>query len=145
MLPFKRSRLSTARREALYDQALACARIDDPAAEFPRCNICTFEIRTGQRWHASHMPAPYAITGAAPSGIAHDKCNLERARKHDVPLVADTKRLRARHIGAFVARHPMPGGRDDPRSRSMSGRLLDRRTGGPWRGWKQPSAPEAGQ
>ena len=130
----RRKRLSTTEREALYDHVRG-------QAAFPRCNICGLPITRGQRWHESHMPAPHAITGAPADGIAHDRCNLERAAKYDIPLIAHVKRVRQRDIGAFVTRYPLPGGREDPRKRTIAGRVVDRRTGLPW--WGRGAPPPA--
>jgi len=132
-------RQSSTRREAVYEAALAATQAQLPGAEHPLCNICGLWVTPGQRWHESHMPAPHAITGAPPDGIAHDRCNLERAAKHDVPLIAHVRRVRRRFIGAHRSRNPMRGGRDDNMKRTMDGHVVDRRTGLPF-GQKQPEA-----
>lgn len=130
-MSFPRHQSST-RREAIYEAALVATRVEHPTAACPLCNICGMWVTPGQRWHESHMPAPHAITGAPADGIAHERCNLERAHKHDVPLVAHVKRVRRRHIDAFRPRTPMRGGRNDNIKRTMGGRVVDRRTGLPF-------------
>jgi hypothetical protein len=125
-------RLSTTAREALYRSVLAAQQAAGIAAQFPLCNICGLEIGRGRKWHESHMPAPHAITGAPADGVAHARCNLERAWTHDIPLIAHCDRVRQKDIGAFQTRTPLPGGKDDPRKRTMAGPVVDRRTGEPW-------------
>jgi autotransporter passenger strand-loop-strand repeat protein len=60
-------RLSTARREALYDRA----RGDK---EYPDCNICGLPVFPFDRWEESHVPVPKCFGGTA-TGIAHTRCN----------------------------------------------------------------------
>jgi hypothetical protein len=72
------------------------------------------------------MPAPHAITGAPADGIAHPQCNLDRARKHDAPLIARANRQRQKDIGAYLPRFPMRGGRGDKLKRTMDGRTVQR-------------------
>lgn len=53
----------------------------------------------------------------------------------DLPVIADGKRQRDRHFGIKPRWHrPLPGGRDDPRRRTMRGQVVSRATGEPWRG-----------
>lgn len=96
--------LTTKQREQLWD---AC-RGD---AELPTCNICHLPIQRGQRWHESHNPLLPRALGGMVTGIAHERCNLDHAAKHDVPLIAKNNRQRQKDIGAYVKRQhrPMPG------------------------------------
>lgn len=120
----RRQRLSTKAREELYD----AARGD---LEHPPCNLCSLPVRPGERWHESHWPIPHALDGKA-VGVAHAKCNLFRAHKVETPLIAHVKRARQKHIGAFRSRFQLPGGRDDPRRKTIRGQVVDRRTGEAW-------------
>ena len=116
---------STTERERLYDRW----RGD---AQFPTCNICRLFIAPGQEWDESHDPfLPRALDGKV-TGLAHRRCNRLHNNTHDTPLVAKSKRIRRKHIGAFRPRHPLPGGRGDPRKRTMSGKVINRATGEPW-------------
>lgn len=122
----RRKRLSTTARELLYRAVLLKQQKLGLTSELPLCNICGLPIARGIRWHESHMPAPHAITGAPADGIAHPACNLDRAHKHDAPRIAKANRQRQRDIGAYVARFPMRGGRDDALKRTMGGRTVPR-------------------
>lgn len=128
----KRRRLSPTAREALYDRCRG-------HEEHPRCNIpfCGLPVRPGERWVESHYPVPHAIGGTA-TGVAHARCNHQFWSEHEAPIIAKVKRNRRKHIGAHRAANPLPGGRDDPRKRTMTGEVVDRATGKPWggkRGW----------
>jgi hypothetical protein len=121
-------RRSTREREKLYD------RFRGDAA-FPRCNICNMDIMPGQRWHVSHDTLLPRALGGEVTGLAHDRCILDHARNIDVPLIAKAKRIRQRHIGAWRSSNPLPGGRDSPFKLTMDRRIVDRKTGLPWR-WR---------
>jgi hypothetical protein len=54
---------------------------------------------------------------------------------YDLPIIADTTRMQDRHYGIGGdgrGRNPLPGGRRDSRKRTMSGEVVDRRTGERW-------------
>ena len=124
-----RDRLTNKERAELHDRC----RGDK---EFPDCNICTLPIRPGQKWHVSHNPyLPRAIGGKI-DGIAHDKCNLDHARRHDVPLIAKLTRLKQKHQGAFqTSGQKLPGSKSDPFKMKISSgfaKPVSRRTGEPW-------------
>ncbi len=121
-----RRRMSTAQRRAFYVQACG-------DAEFPACNICGLSVLPGQKWVESHMPVPHALGGRA-TGVAHKHCNRERWAKVEAPMLAKVDRVYDKHRGIHVSRSPMAGGQDDPRKRTMDGRVVDRVTGETWRG-----------
>lgn len=120
-LTYTRRRLSSSAREALYDR---CRGNDD----FPACNIpgCGRLVRPGERWVESHFPVPFAL-GGIETGIAHEICNQVYAADVEVPAIAKTKRVRRRHIGAHVARHPLPCGRNSRFKKTMNGGVVPRR------------------
>lgn len=114
-LTYSRRKLSSSQREALYDR---CRGAD----EFPTCNIpgCGLPVKPGERWVESHYPVPHAL-GGTETGVAHEDCNKFFAEHVEVPAIAKAKRIRRKHIGAHVARCPLPGGRDDTRKRKIGG------------------------
>lgn len=135
------SRSSTS-REKLYD-ASRVRNIAGVLEEYPRCNIpgCGAFVTPSQRWVESHHPVMKTNGGKA-TGIAHYKCNFAFWCEVEAPQIARMKKARRRHIGARVARtRPLPGGRDDPRKRTLDGRLIERKTGKPWRGFKPSERP----
>lgn len=77
------------------------------------------------------MPVPHTFKGVA-TGVAHARCNLDYWAKVEAPMVAKAKRQYDRHRGIKVSRNPLPGGRDDPRKKTMDGRVVDRATGELW-------------
>jgi len=121
-----RRRLSTSQREELYDRVRG-------TEQYPRCHLCQMLVLPGDRWVASHELSPHLGGNVEPEFIAHASCNARFAAEIEVPSIARNRRVRQRHIGAYVSRHPMPGGRDDPRKRTVDGRVVERRTGAPWR------------
>lgn len=132
-----RRRLSNTKREALWNDC----RCDDSAGnleEYPRCNIpgCGGFVTPGQKWVESHYPVP-AAHGGEITGVAHHRCNFQYWKEVEAPMMAHVTRARQKHRGIYRPEHPMPGGRDDPRKRTMSGKLVDRRTGKPWQGFAQ--------
>jgi hypothetical protein len=120
-----RKRRTTAERREFYEQARG-------GAEFPTCNLCPFVVLPGQKWVVSHAPVPHAL-GGTKTGVAHKRCNDEHWAKVEAPMLAKVGRQYDKHRGIHVSRSPMPGGKDDSRKRTMDGRVVDRRTGGPWR------------
>lgn len=127
----RRSRLTNRQREDLWDSE--CAKARERGERWPRCNICScFIMVPGDRWHISHDPYLPRALGGAIAGVAHDLCNRRWNQQHDTPLVAKSKRIRQKFIGAYRSRSPMQGGRDDPRKRTFDGRVVDRATGLPW-------------
>lgn len=54
---------------------------------------------------------------------------------YDIPVIAEAKRRADSHRGIRIpSRTPLPGGRDDPRKRTMSGKVINRATGQRWGG-----------
>lgn len=124
----RRKRLSTTARVALYESCIA------ENESWPRCNIpgCGAFVTPGQLWVVSHYPKPHAWNGEA-TGIAHSRCNADWWARSEAPMMARANRVRAKHIGAFVADTPLPGGRDDRLKKTMRGPTVLRATGESWR------------
>lgn len=117
--------LSSRAREELYDRYRG-------NAPYPTCNLCGLLIYPGQLWDESHEKHKPRWLGGKVEGLAHRRCNRLHNNHHDTPLYHKNKRQRQKHIGAWQPRRPMQGGRDDPRKRTMAGRVVDRRTGESW-------------
>lgn len=124
-------RLSTTQRRALYFTALAAAR--EAGLEHPACNLCPHPILPGQLWEDSHFPVPAALGGTA-RGIAHKRCNRIWNNLRDTPMVAKVKRTSDKFLDIKRSRNPLPGGRSDPRKRTMGGEVVSRATGQRWHG-----------
>ena len=94
-------------------------------AEFPTCNICGQLILVGDAWDESHDPdgLPRCL-GGMETGVAHRLCNRRHGAKVVTPLAAKAVRARQKHIGAFRARHCLPGGRGDFRKRKLDGSVV---------------------
>lgn len=120
-----RRKLSSTKREELYDRW----RGD---AEFPKCNLCSMPIHPGQDWDVSHDPLLPRALGGDVTGLAHRRCNRRHGHAVAVPQIARQKRIRQKHIRAWRPRTQLPGGRDDPRKKTMRGEVVDRKTGNRW-------------
>lgn len=118
-------RQSTTKREALYDRVRG-------EKNHPDCNICGLPVLPCDRWEESHMPVPRCFSGTE-TGVAHTKCNRQHGAKEVTPAWAKSNRVRQRYLGIFRSRFPLPGGRDDPRRRKISGEVVSRETGERWR------------
>lgn len=122
-------RLTTRQRRILYEDAVKAAR--ESGREHPACNLCPHPILPGQLWEDSHLPVPAALGGTA-RGIAHKRCNRIHGATVVVPMVAKVKRTSDKFLDIKRSRNPLPGGRDDPRKRTMGGAVVDRATGERW-------------
>lgn len=120
-------KLSTTKREELYDHW----RGD---AQFPLCNLCSMPIHPGQDWDESHSKHKPRWLGGPVEGLAHRRCNRRHNNQYDTPLFHKSNRIRQKHIRAWRPRTQLPGGRDDPRKRTMAGEVVDRKTGERWSG-----------
>jgi hypothetical protein len=123
-----RRKMTKAQRRAFYDAAKG-------NEEFPRCNICGQFVLPCHNWVESHMPIPHAWKGEQ-TGVAHARCNKKRWTEVEAPMLAKGRHQYDMARGIKVSRTPMPGGKDDPRKRTIDGRVVERRTGWHGRGSK---------
>lgn len=93
-----------------------------------RCNACDRLLTPGTRWEIDHI-VPLALGGADTDDnlqVLCSPCHSEKTTRRDVPAIAKTERIRARHLGALRAHRPMPGGRKSPWKRTVDGRVVQR-------------------
>lgn len=128
-MTFRRKRLSTKQRRALYEDAEKEARA--AGRQHPICNLCPHPIMPGQDWDESHVGAPASL-GGTDTGLAHRRCNRIHGAQVVTPMVAKAKREADKWRDIKRSRQPLPGGRDDPRKRTMGGTVVDRATGQRW-------------
>jgi len=127
----RRDRLTTKERRALYESAVEAAKA--AGREHPACNLCPHPIMPGEKWDASHDPEnPRWLCEEPPSSIAHRKCNRLWNNAHDTPLFAKNNRTGDKFRDIRRSSRPLPGGRDDPRKRTVDGEVVDRETGERW-------------
>lgn len=111
-----RKRLSTRDRLRIFE------------AQSGVCHLCEIKIQVGERWEVSHI-IPLELGGEDTDGNrapAHYKCHREHTAKNDAPAIAKSRRVRANHSGAKRSRNPMPGGRDSPWRKKISGEVVRR-------------------
>ena len=125
----RRPRLSTTHRRALYNSAVEAAKA--AGREHPACNLCPHPILPGEFWDVSHEGVPAALGGTVVN-LAHRRCNRIHGATVVVPMVAKAKRTGDKFRDIKRSRNPIPGGRDDPRKRTMGGEVVNRETGERW-------------
>jgi hypothetical protein len=114
--PLRRRSLSTRERLDLFLSAHG------------RCQRCSWSLTPGTRWEVDHV-IPLALGGrddADNMQVLCSPCHGGKTRERDVPVIAKTARIRARHLGARTSRRPLPGGRRSRLKRTIDGRALER-------------------
>jgi 5-methylcytosine-specific restriction protein A len=114
--PLRRRSLSTRERLALFLTANG------------RCQRCGWTLAPGTRWDIDHV-IPLALGGrdhADNMQVLCSPCHGGKTHRIDVPAIARTARIRARHLGARTSRRPLPGGRRSRWKKTIDGRILER-------------------
>ena len=93
------------------------------------CAGCYQKIDAGKVWDVDHI-LPVALGGTNETEnlqILCKPCHQSKTMKHDIPNIAKTKRLKARHLGARApSARPIPGSRRSPWKRKMDGSVVRR-------------------
>ena len=93
------------------------------------CSDCNRKIEAGKAWDIDHI-LPLAMGGTnAPENlqILCRPCHRSKTSHSDIPCIAKTKRLKARHLGARApSTRPIPGSRRSPWKRKMDGSVVRR-------------------
>jgi hypothetical protein len=114
--PVRRRSLATRERLALF---LSC---------HGRCQRCGWILAPGKRWEVDHV-IPLALGGrdhTVNMQVLCSPCHGGKTQRIDVPAIAKTTRIRARHLGARASRRPLPGGRRSRWKKTIDGRILER-------------------
>jgi len=93
------------------------------------CASCYLKIDAGKAWDIDHI-LPLALGGTnEPENlqILCKPCHQSKTYKSDIPRIAKTKRLKARHLGArSPSTRPLPGSRRSPWKRKLDGSVVRR-------------------
>ena len=93
------------------------------------CTACSQKIDAGKSWDIDHI-LPLALGGTnEPDNlqILCRPCHRSKTSHSDIPRIAKTKRLKARHLGARASStRPIPGSRRSPWKRKMDGSVVRR-------------------
>jgi len=93
------------------------------------CAGCNQKIEAGKAWDIDHI-LPLALGGAnEPDNlqILCRSCHRSKTSLSDVPRIAKTKRIKARHLGARApSTRPILGSRHSPWKRKMDGTVVRR-------------------
>jgi 5-methylcytosine-specific restriction protein A len=93
-----------------------------------RCQRCGWALTPGIRWEVDHV-VPLALGGRDATDnmqVLCSPCHSGKTRERDVPAIAKTARIRARHLGARTSRRPLPGGRHSKWKKTVDGRIVER-------------------
>ena len=93
------------------------------------CSDCSLKIDAGKAWDIDHV-LPLALGGTnEPKNlqILCKPCHRSKTTKADIPAIAKTKRLKARHLGArSPSTRPIPGSKRSPWKHKMDGSVVRR-------------------
>ena len=93
------------------------------------CAACSQKIEAGKAWDIDHI-LPLALGGTnEPNNlqILCRPCHGAKTNQSDIPRIAKTKRLKARHLGARAPSiRPIPGSRRSTWKRKMDGSVVRR-------------------
>lgn len=91
------------------------------------CEACGASLR-GKRVEYDHR-IPDALGGAPTAEncvCLCSACHREKTSTKDIPVIAKTKRIRAKAIGAKKPRNPIPGSKDSKWKRKLDGTVVPR-------------------
>lgn len=93
------------------------------------CHLCSGQIGATEAWDVSHE-IPLAQGGEDTETnwrMAHRKCHRAHTATVDLPAIAKTRRIRARHFGAKApSRRPLPFGRNSKLKKKVNGQVVQR-------------------
>ena len=103
-------------------------RFDLFPAAHGQCQRCSWSLTPGTRWEVDHVIA-LALGGrddADNMQVLCSPCHGGKTRERDVPAIAKTARIRARHLGPRTSRRSLPGGRRSRWKKTVDGRIVER-------------------
>jgi len=93
------------------------------------CASCQSRIQAGKSWDIDHV-LPLALGGSnAPQNLQLlcKPCHIQKTATLDIPMIAKTKRIKARHTGARApSARPILGSRSTPWKKKMNGTIVRR-------------------
>ncbi len=126
-----RPRFGSAAREALWCRDRISAYLAGRGAN-PICPHCDKAVLPTDAWDRCHVGAP-RWAGGKRVMVGHHACNEQHNAAVDTPAFAKSNRVRKLHAGERGpgrGKHPMPGGRRSPISKTFSHGVVPRLTQG---------------
>jgi 5-methylcytosine-specific restriction endonuclease McrA len=90
------------------------------------CHFCNLKISAGEEWDVSHE-IPLEM-GGEDGGLnlraAHRSCHRHHTSTVDIPRIAKTRRMKAKHIGAVRSKTPLPAGKWSKWKKKLDGSVV---------------------
>ena len=91
------------------------------------CEECGTKLRPGKIEYDHYLPCVFGGDGSLDNcRVLCSACHRHKTGKKDVPEIAKSNRIRAKHVGARVSRRPMPGSRRSLYKKKFDGTVVRR-------------------
>lgn len=88
------------------------------------CEVCTAKLYPGRFAYDHCIPDAMGGEPTLPNcTVLCSACHGEKTAKSDVPTIAKSKRIRAKHAGIKTTTRPLPGSRASGIRKRMSGQV----------------------
>lgn len=114
------------KREALARSGGRCEGIGEVYG-LPPGQRCNAPLSHGVEFDHYPVPATEIASDTLDNCMAVCRtCHGRKTRTFDIPIQAKTKRVSDKHLGITRSKHPIPGSRNTPWKRKMSGQTVRR-------------------
>lgn len=92
-----------------------------------KCEKCPTILRPGKFQYDHVIPQEFGGESTLDNcQVLCSACHSEKTFKQDIPAIAKSNRVRAKHLGLKKSSRPMAGSRNSPWKRKMSGEIVRR-------------------
>ena len=91
------------------------------------CHLCGLKIAVGDPWDVEHVIALEISGDDGDDNLrpAHRQCHAAKTAE-DAGIIAKSRRVRAKHVGAWQSKAPLPFGRKSKLKRKLDGTVVPR-------------------